>query len=155
LKAGKPTLGVCLGGQLIAAALGAKVAPGPVREVGFAPVALTTAGRASPLAALAAAPVLHWHGDGFDVPESAELLAETTHFPQAFSVGASVLALQCHPEMGDIDDGIDRWLAADADYVRGAGSSAEVIRADHTRFGRQAARAGQRMLRQWLSGLTQ
>jgi GMP synthase (glutamine-hydrolysing) len=125
-----------------------------VREVGFAPVALTTAGRGSPLAALAGAPVLHWHGDGFELPEGAELLAETTHFPQAFSVGASVLALQCHPEMGEIDDGIDHWLAADADYVRGAGSSAEVIRADHARFGRQAARAGQRMLRQWLAGFT-
>lgn len=153
LAAGRPTLGVCLGGQLIAAALGANVAPGPVREVGFAPIALTAAGRASPLAALAGAPVLHWHGDGFDVPDGADLLAETEHFPQAFAVGASVLALQCHPEMGDIGDGIDQWLTADADYVRGAGSSAEVIRADHARFGREAARAGQRMLREWLRRL--
>lgn len=149
----RPTLGVCLGGQLIAAAMGAKVVPGPVREVGFARIALTPAGRASPLAALVGAPVLHWHGDGFEVPEGAALLAETEHFPQAFGVGAVVLALQCHPEMGALDDGIERWLAADADYVKAAGTSAQIIRRDHALFGRPAALSGQRMLGQWLKAL--
>ena len=153
LAAGRATLGVCLGGQLIAAALGAKVVPGPVREVGFAGIALTPAGRASPLAALVGTPVLHWHGDGFEVPDGADLLAETEHYPQAFRVGSTVLALQCHPEMGALDDGIDRWLAADADYVKAAGTSAEIIRRDHALFGRPAAQSGQRMLRQWLKGL--
>lgn len=151
--AGGPTLGVCLGAQLVAAALGAEVKPGPVREVGFAPVGLTEAGRASPLAALAGVPILHWHGDGFAVPEGATLLAETDHFPQAFAIGEAVLALQCHPEMGAIDDGIDRWLAEDADYVIGAGTSEATIRADHAAFGRNAAQAGARMLRDWLARL--
>jgi GMP synthase (glutamine-hydrolysing) len=153
IAAGGPTLGICLGAQLIAAALGAEVKPGPVREVGFAPVALTAAGRRSPLAALDGVPVLHWHGDGFAVPEGATLLAETAHFPQAFALGDTVLALQCHPEMGPPDDGIDRWLAEDADYVTGAGTSEAAIRADHAALGGAAARAGQAMLRGWLAGL--
>ena len=98
--------------------------------------------------------MLHWHGDTFDLPGGAIHLASTPACRhQAFAWGQHVLALQCHPEMGDIGDGIDQWLTADADYVRGAGSSAEVIRADHARFGREAARAGQRMLREWLRRL--
>ncbi len=154
IMVGGPTLGICLGAQLIAAALGGVVAPGPIREVGFAPLALTVAGRASPLAALAGVPVLHWHGDGFTVPPGATLLAETDAFTQAFSVGPSVLALQCHPEMGSIDDGIARWIDEDADYIVAAGTSAEAIRADHDRLGRDAARAGQRLLRDWLVALS-
>ncbi|WBO22057.1 glutamine amidotransferase [Sphingomonas abietis] len=153
IMAGGPTLGICLGAQLIAAALGGEVKPGPVREVGFAPVSIGEAGRHSPLAALAGVPILHWHGDGFTVPAGATLLAETEYFPQAFALGATVLALQCHPEMGDMNDGIGRWIEEDADYILGAGTSADVIRADHARLGADAARAGRRLLVDWLAGL--
>jgi GMP synthase (glutamine-hydrolysing) len=153
IAAGRPTLGVCLGAQLIAAALGAEVARGPLHEVGFAPLTLTPEGRESPLAALEGVSVLHWHGDGFGVPESATLLAETAHFPQAFAQGSAVLALQCHPEMGAADDGIDAWLAADAAYVVKADTSAEAIRADHALYGRAASEAGRVALQRWLAGL--
>ncbi|PXA86372.1 glutamine amidotransferase [Nostoc sp. 3335mG] len=153
IVAGGPTIGVCLGSQLIAAALGDEVKPGLVREVGFAPVTLTEAGKASPLAALAGVPVLHWHGDVFTVPEGGVLLAETEAAPQAFAIGDTVLALQCHPEMGAPDDGIDVWLAEDADYVIGAGTSEATIRADRAALGEAASRAGQAMLRDWLARL--
>lgn len=153
IAAGRPTLGICLGAQLIAATLGGKVQPGPVHEVGFASIALTAEGRRSPLSALAGVPLLHWHGEGFTLPDGAVLLAETEHYPQAFSFGPTVLALQCHPEMGLIDDGITHWLADGIDYVRTAGTSPDVIRADHDRFGRDAAKAGQRMLIDWLAML--
>ncbi len=150
----RPTLGVCLGAQLIAAALGATVARGPVREVGFAPMTLTAEGLVSPLQALAAVPVLHWHGDGFALPEEATLLARTEHYPQAFAIGPTVLGLQCHPEMGALDDRIDEWLAADAAYVAKAGTSADLLREQHARWGVEAASAGQFMLREWLAGLS-
>lgn len=73
LAAGRPTLGICLGAQMIARALGARVYPGPAKEIGWAPVSLTEAGRAGPLAHLDDAAVLHWHGDTFDLPVDAAL----------------------------------------------------------------------------------
>src|SRR3546814_15970605 len=74
IAADRPTLGVCLGIQMMAAAMGADVYPGPVKEVGFAPVTLTDTGRDSPLGAVGNPPILHWHGDSFDLPETVALL---------------------------------------------------------------------------------
>ena len=111
IAAGRPTLGVCMGSQLIAAALGAKVYPGPVKEVGFAPITLTGAGNRSPLRHLAGVPLLHWHGDTFDLPPGAERLAETADYAnQGFRIGESLLAIQFHPEMGE-DPRFAEWLA--------------------------------------------
>jgi GMP synthase (glutamine-hydrolysing) len=85
LDTDKPMLGICLGAQLMAAALGARVAPGPVKEIGWTPVTLTEAGKQSVLATLATTPVLHWHGDNCELPAGCERLASTEHCPvQAF-----------------------------------------------------------------------
>src|SRR3954468_17219827 len=86
IAAGRPTIGICLGSQLIAAALGSRVYPGPIKEVGFAPVALSETGLRSPLRHLAGVPLLHWHGDTFELPEGAELLATTQAFDQAYRI---------------------------------------------------------------------
>lgn len=154
IDADRPTLGVCLGSQMMAAAMGARVYQGPVREVGFAPVSLTGAGLGSPLAVLADTPILHWHGDTFDLPHNAELLASTPHYAhQAFSRGPNVLALQCHPEMDGT--GLESWLANADDYLGLAGTDAATIRADAARLGPAAAAKGAALMTQWLAGLNQ
>lgn len=97
LKSQRLAAGHLPGAQLIARALGAGAASMGVKEIGFAPLTLTPEGEASPLAVLGKVPVLHWHGDRFDIPAGATRLAGTPSCAnQAFSVGRHVLALQCH-----------------------------------------------------------
>jgi GMP synthase (glutamine-hydrolysing) len=109
----KPTLGICLGAQLMARALGARVYPGPAKEIGFAPITLTADGQISCLIPFSDSPVLHWHGDTFDLPEGATQLASTSICAnQAFSYGPNALAVQFHPESGGA--GFERWLIGHA-----------------------------------------
>lgn len=110
VRRGAPVLGVCLGAQLLAASLGADVRPGPVLEVGAGTVRLTGAGRADPVLGPDGPdlPVVHWHHDTFELPDTAELLAGSTRYPhQAFRVGRSY-GLQFHVEL---DDGALREMA--------------------------------------------
>ena len=152
LEADRPILGVCLGSQIIAAALGADVRKGPVREIGFAPIALTEAGRAGPLRHLDGTDMLHWHGDTFDVPAGCALLATTAPYTQAFERDGNVLALQFHAEMGD-DPRFEQWLVNDAADIAEVGETPESLRAAHDRLGLAAVRAGQAMIAEWLAAL--
>ena len=96
----KPVLGVCLGAQLLAAALGARVWRGPDPEVGVGTVALTPAGLADPVLGPSGPrpPVVHWHHDTFDLPEHGVRLAGSDRYArQAFRVGASY-GFQFHVE---------------------------------------------------------
>lgn len=150
----RPTLGVCLGSQMIAAALGSRVYPGGRNEIGFAPVQLSTAGRASPARHLADVPVLHWHGDTFDLPNGVELLASTDTYPhQAFRRGANLLALQFHAEMGE-DERFEQWLTHFRDDFHAEGPSEDMLRSDHAAHGPGAVAAGRTMIAEWLAGIS-
>ena len=99
---GLPVLGVCLGAQLLAAALGARVFKGPAPEVGAGAVALTDAGERDPVLGPSGPviPAFHWHGDTFDLPRGATLLASSGACPhQAFRAGTRAYALQFHVEV--------------------------------------------------------
>ncbi len=150
IAADKPTLGICLGAQLIAASLGARVYPGGTKEIGFAPVALTDAGRSSPLAAITdGQAVLHWHGDTFDLPTGADLLASTDACAhQAFAFGNHVLALQFHLEAGDR---IERWLTGHSEEIRGAGIDPEELRSGAARHSGALAPIADAVLTDWLA----
>jgi GMP synthase (glutamine-hydrolysing) len=153
ISLGLPTIGVCLGAQMIAAAMEAKVYSGPVKEVGFAPVALSVAGADSPLRHVEGVPVLHWHGDTFPLPEDVELLASTdAYHHQAFRRGPEVLALQFHAEMGE-DPRFEEWLDGADDYVGQAGLTVDQLRGQHGRHGPDAVAAGRAMVAEWLKGL--
>jgi GMP synthase (glutamine-hydrolysing) len=153
LECNRPTLGVCLGSQMMAAALGAKVFAGAAKEVGFAPVTLTPAARNGPLRHVAGVPVLHWHGDTFTLPDDVELLASTPLYAhQGFRRGPNLLALQFHAEMG-LDPRIEAWIEGGRLTMAEAGTDEATIRADHARFGPGAVAAGQKMIAEWLEGL--
>lgn len=112
---GQPVLGVCLGSQMIAKALGARVYRNPVKEVGWFPVHPTQAGMRDPLLSALdpAEMVLHWHGETFDLPAGAEWLAYSELCRnQAFRVGAHVYGLQFHLEVTPAM--IADWCAQDA-----------------------------------------
>jgi GMP synthase (glutamine-hydrolysing) len=151
LAAGRPVLGICLGAQLTARALGARVYPGPGKEIGWAPLTLTEAGRAGCLAPFGdGAPVLHWHGDTFDLPEGGTRLASTPLCAnQAFARGPAVLGVQFHPEVRG--PALERWLIGHAAEIAAtAGVTPERLRADTRRFSAGAEARGRDSFARWL-----
>ena len=149
LEADKPMLGICLGAQMMAAALGARVAPGPVKEIGWAPLTLTEAGQKSLLAPLGATPVLHWHGDNCELPAGCERLAYTPHCPvQAFSRKPSQLALQFHVETEPAR--FENWLVGHTVELGKAGIDPRVLRAQAQTYGPATSELGRKVLTAWL-----
>ena len=152
LDANRPTLGVCFGAQMMAAALGGEVFAGPACEVGFHPVTLHARALEGPLRHVAEVPVLHWHGDTFTLPEDVELLASSHVYDhQAFRRGNNILALQFHAEMG-LDPRFDAWIEGGQEAMALAGTTEARLRADHDLHGPGAVAAGQRMIAEWLEG---
>ena len=102
VRSGLPFWGVCLGVQLLAASLGARVYPGPAPEVGVLPVLLTDEALADPVFAGTPRELLslQWHGDTFELPAGATRLAGSPAYPnQAFRVGADAYGVQFHLEV--------------------------------------------------------
>ncbi len=151
VEAGKPTLGLCLGAQLIAAALGAPVYPGRRKEIGWGRIQLSLEGRHSCLAGLAEVPVLHWHGDTFDLPKGAILLASSDLYPhQAFSIGASVLGLQFHAEADPRR--IEQWLIGHAAELAASGIDVPSLRARSQALRGQVEMPAASLLDRWIDG---
>lgn len=103
---GKRILGVCLGAQLLAHVLGARVYAGGIKEIGWYKVDITPEGMKDPLVASLSldggpkAEIFHWHGDTFDLPQGAVRMASNETYPnQAFRYGSGIYALQFHIEI--------------------------------------------------------
>jgi len=157
LVADRPTLGICLGAQLMAAAVGAQVYPGKNgKEIGWKPVETALAANAAfpwlrPLFA-EPAPVLHWHGDTFDLPSGAVHLARTAQYPhQAFALGRRALALQFHLEVTACR--LERWYVGHACELAHAGISVTQLRKDGQRYAPGLERAAKQVWKTWLDAV--
>lgn len=153
LAQGLPTLGICLGAQLMAKALGARVYAGRVKEIGWGSITLSDAGHASCLKPLAeSAPVLHWHGDTFDLPATATRLASNRNYEnQAFAVGSNALALQFHLEADPRQ--LEQWYVGHAVELAAAGISVWELRARTAEVLKIVATQADRVFTNWLAQL--
>ena len=153
IAADKPTLGICLGAQLIARALGAKVYPGKEKEIGWYDISLTAAGAQSALRYLDArhCSMLHWHGETFDLPSGAALLASSERYPhQAFSYGKNILALQFHPEI--TQRAMEKWFIGHiGEIVQTEGVSVQQLRQDTQKYADQLEVQGELFFNSWLN----
>jgi GMP synthase (glutamine-hydrolysing) len=160
VEQGLPVLGICLGAQLLAHAAGAAVHPltkgqNRVYEVGWGPIRFHGTRDSELLSGIPnETTVLHWHGDTFDLPFGAELLAssETCH-NQAFRLGRRQFGLQFHCETTAED--VENWLAEDESYVmqaNGKGGVAELRRETAENMATASA-VGDRLLRNILQAM--
>jgi GMP synthase (glutamine-hydrolysing) len=151
LATGRPTLGICLGAQLMARALGARVFPGGEKEIGWSRLRLSGPGEQGALSPLKC-PVLHWHGDTFDLPAGAvHLAASDLYEQQAFAWRGHGLALQFHVEA--TARGLERWYVGHASELASAGIDVRELRAAAREHAPALERAGRDALGAWLRDL--
>lgn len=153
LEAKRPLVGICLGAQLMATALGAAVYPGRNgKEIGWAPISAGEGIVACPAVEELLAPgleVLHWHGDTFDLPTGAAHLAASAQYPnQAFAIGPQALALQFHPEVRAT--ALERWYVGHACELGAAHIDVAQLRAASARHAPLLEEASRRFWRRWL-----
>jgi GMP synthase (glutamine-hydrolysing) len=110
VERGRPLLGICLGCQIIADALGGAAYRVEPQEAGLVDLEVTEAGRQDAVGRAIAGPVVSWHHDSFDVPPVGVLLAVSDRYPQVFRAG-SAIGVQFHPEA--TPEILERWLRRD------------------------------------------
>lgn len=147
LRDDRPTLGVCLGLQLMAAALGAEVTSGEV-EFGWHDIAVLPDAGGTAVRHVAGTPMLMWHGDRAQLPAGATLLARSAASDvAAFSVGRS-LAVQFHPEIDHAR--FEQWIIGNMKELREMGVDIPRFRAEVAHRGPESVAASRAMLGAWL-----
>jgi GMP synthase (glutamine-hydrolysing) len=156
LAARKPILGVCLGAQLMAAALGSRVYPGQHgAEIGWFPLQAASATTPEWFAPLLVdgLSVFHWHGDTFDLPAGALHLAKTEIYAnQAFAIGDFALGLQFHPEVTAAD--LESWYVGHACELQQKGISSAALRTAAHQHGDALEEAAAHFWKLWLDSIS-
>jgi GMP synthase (glutamine-hydrolysing) len=146
----KPTLGICLGAQLMARALGASVRPMHQGEIGYSPVTLTESARKSPLVHIGNQPFLHWHGDQFSMPHGVESFASTAACPhQAFMIGSHAMAWQFHLEVDA--SRIEQWLIGHCGELSQMGIDRQQLREAAKSHSAQLTKTLHLVMQDWLA----
>ncbi|MGJ4846048.1 MULTISPECIES: glutamine amidotransferase [unclassified Leifsonia] len=147
-----PTLGVCLGAQLMAGALGERVYKGGTMQIGFRRVEPTAAGAESPIRHFDGVPVVEWHGDTFDLPERATLLASSSDYSnEAFAIGDFALAVQFHPEV--TDEMHERWVSDGYNELDEHAIDPDAMRRDREQYSAAMQAASRAAFSEWLAQL--
>jgi GMP synthase (glutamine-hydrolysing) len=149
-ESGRPFLGICLGAQMLAHALGGRVDRHEegLHEIGYVKIDPTPPGTGFLEDSMH---VYHWHNEGFEVPDCAELLASGPVFPnQAFRYGAKAYGIQFHPEVSR--DVMARWMREAGHMLKEPGAHpSEVQLADSARYDASMAAWLRRFLARWLA----
>lgn len=158
VAAGIPVIGHCLGGQLMAKALGGIVGANPVKEIGWGEVRVTDADAARPWLGEAPAPVLafHWHGETFSLPPGATRILESEYCAnQAFVLDDRHIAMQCHVEM--TPELVASWCEHGAAEIAASDSpgvqAPETIRAGLGERTAQLHQVADKIYSRWIQGL--
>lgn len=153
LAADKPVLGICLGAQLIAKALGANVYMGENgSETGWHELEVTAEGHETAARHLdkSITKVVQWHGDTFDLPSGAIRLARSALYEnQIYSYGHAAIATQCHPEV--CPRKVEDWLVGDADSVHKGTLDIHKVRKDTEEYGDILVAQTDKFLLDWLA----
>lgn len=147
-----PVLGICLGSQLLAAALGGRAYLAERPEVGAVTVELTAAGHRHPVVSkVAGRRVFSMHQDTFETPPGSELLAHSDQFPQAFA-GGSALGIQFHPEAHNSE--ANEWATSGArEMVERAGKTPEQFAAELEDAEAEFTQGAHQLFDAWIAGL--
>lgn len=145
----RPILGICFGAQLIALIMGARVFPINKKEIGWGTLKLSQKGMSSCLSELENKKVLHWHGETFDLPNGAQLLASTEITEnQAFSVENYILGLQFHCEV--LGSSIESWLIGHSYELTDLNINISQLRETSKLIGSTTLSASGKMFSRWI-----